>query len=158
MRGIGTTRLADWLDRPDPFDAVTAFLHDRGLTSSARVMLAIVSASSMLAPLALVVPTYHDVTLVFAGIIALVGCCLSCVMTWFWLTHWPTRRQSLVTVSLCTACIVGWSVGQPSAALAALTCAHHQRIYRVFPQQPSAVAEHGRGSGGIRLCRVPTGA
>jgi diguanylate cyclase (GGDEF)-like protein len=123
MRGIGTTRLADWLDRPDPFDAVTAFLHDRGLTSSARVMLAIVSASSMLAPLALVVPTYHDVTLVFAGIIALVGCCLSCVMTWFWLTHWPTRRQSLVTVSLCTACIVGWSVGQPSAALAALTCA-----------------------------------
>ena len=73
MRGFGTTRMADWLDQPDPFDAVTAFLHDRGLASSARVMLAIVSASSMLAPLALVVPTYHEVTLVFAGIIALVG-------------------------------------------------------------------------------------
>ncbi|MCX2714511.1 GGDEF domain-containing protein [Mycolicibacterium sp. J2] len=123
MRSICTAGVADWLDQPDPFDAVTAFLHNRGLTHSARVMLAIVSASSILAPLAMVVPTYREVTLLFAVIIALIGCCLSCVMTWFWLTHWPTRRQSLITVSLCTACAVAWSVVQPSAALAALTCA-----------------------------------
>ncbi len=121
--GKRLARLSDWLDQPDQFEAVTAFLRHRGLIRSTRVLLAVVAASSVLAPLALIVPGARHVTVGSAVVIGVVGASLSCVMTWFWLTRWPTRRQSLIAASMATVCIVAWSLAQPSAALAALTCA-----------------------------------
>lgn len=121
--GIRVARLADWLDRPDQFDAVTAFLYDRGAIYPARLMLAVVSGSAALATLALVVPFYREVALSFATVVALAGCALSWAMVWFWLTRWPTRRQSRFLLTIGSACIVAWSVVQPNSALAALACA-----------------------------------
>jgi diguanylate cyclase (GGDEF)-like protein len=43
-------------------------------------------------------------------------------MTVFWLTRWPTRRQSEVSVSLGTVLIAVWSLSQPTATGAVLAC------------------------------------
>jgi diguanylate cyclase (GGDEF)-like protein len=42
-------------------------------------------------------------------------------MTVFWLTRWPTRRQSEVTVTAGTVLIAVWSLSQPTATGAVLT-------------------------------------
>jgi diguanylate cyclase (GGDEF)-like protein len=43
-------------------------------------------------------------------------------MTVMWLMHWPTRRQSQVGVALGALFVGGWSLVQPTGALAALAC------------------------------------
>jgi diguanylate cyclase (GGDEF)-like protein len=43
-------------------------------------------------------------------------------VTMLWLTRWPARLQSQVGVMLGALCVGGWSLAQPTAALAALAC------------------------------------
>ncbi len=115
------SRLKSWWSQSDQFDWVTTFLRQRGLLRSAQVVLAIVSASAAWVPLTgLATQPRPGATSVVIGVL-IVGFALGSI--YFWLTHWPTRRQSralAVTGMLATG---GWSLVQPSPIFAALICA-----------------------------------
>ena len=114
------SRLKSWWGQPDQFDWVTAFLRQRGLIRSAQVILAIVSTSAAWVPLSVLATQRGPIAVsVVIGVLTVVFALGS---TWFWLTHWPTRRQSQIAAvsgMLATGC---WSVAQPNAAFAALAC------------------------------------
>ena len=74
---------------------------------------AVITASSLLA-LDLPVMTGYVFVGLFTG--------FATAMTAFWLTRWPTRRQSALTMSAGILLISAWSVVQPSSALAVLGC------------------------------------
>ena len=114
-------RLGEWLDEPDQFDVMTAVLHHRGLIRPTRMLMALVAASAALVPISLLMPTFGDVT-VGVVLVSLLGGGLACVMTWFWLTRWPTQRVSLISVLIGTVCVAAFSICQPTSALAVLTC------------------------------------
>jgi diguanylate cyclase (GGDEF)-like protein len=115
------SRLKAWWGQSDQFDWVTTFLRQRGLIRSAQVILAIVSASAACVPLT-VLGTQHRPSATVAIIIGalIVGFALG--STFFWLAHWPARRQSRLAVMSGMFSICGWSVVQPSAFFAALAC------------------------------------
>jgi diguanylate cyclase len=115
-------RLAEWLRQPDQFDALSAFLKRRGLLGSTRMLMAVVAGSSALTPLSLLAPMERGATPVVALVVGIFGAALASVMTWFWLTRWPTQRQSVVSAVLGTLCVAAWSLYQPSPAVAALAC------------------------------------
>lgn len=114
-------RLGEWLDEPDQFDAMTAVLNHRGLIRPARLLMALVAASAGLAPLSLFVPAHGSPTIAIITV-SLVGGGLSVAMAWYWLTRWPSRRLSLVSVLAGTGCVAAFSLSQPTSALAVLTC------------------------------------
>ena len=124
IRERGRPRLMGRIQRrcsdPDRFDWTTQFLTDRGLRGPAQRMMAILSAStavitaSSLLALDLPVMTGYVFVGLFTGFAA--------AMTAFWLTRWPTRRQSALTMSAGILLISAWSVVQPSSALAVLGC------------------------------------
>jgi diguanylate cyclase (GGDEF)-like protein len=114
------SRLKAWLSQPDQYEWVSTFLRQRGMLPSARMILAVVAGSSVLVPLT-VLPSQRQssvVEVVTGGVAAMfiVG------VTVMWLTRWPTRRQSQAVVTIGVLCIGGWSLVQPSGALAALAC------------------------------------
>lgn len=113
-------RLRTWWDQPDRYEWITAFLRQRGLLRSARTALAVVTGSSVLVPLT-VLPSQHRPSLVevLAGAIA-AGFTIG--LTTLLLTRWPTRRQSQAGVALAALFLGGWSLVQPTGALAALAC------------------------------------
>ena len=116
MSGLNTA----WLSEPDQFDRVTAFLRQRGLMRSARCTMAIVDASAALIPISALLPSLHTTTsLVLVGG---AGATLCAIMTWWWLTRWPSRRVSLCAVLMGSVCAAVWSLSQPSPAMAALAC------------------------------------
>ena len=41
-------------------------------------------------------------------------------MTAFWLTRWPTRRQSEIAVTVGTLFVAIWSIAQPNTSVAVL--------------------------------------
>jgi diguanylate cyclase (GGDEF)-like protein len=114
------SRLKSWWVQPDQFDWVTKLLRQRGLLRSARVIMAIVGASSALAPLAVLTHPFRPMVVWLA--IGIIGAAFCVGMIWFWLTRWPTRRQSEVAAVIGALCVASWSVAQPSPALAALGC------------------------------------
>lgn len=87
---------------------------------SVRMILAGVTGSSVLVPLTLLPSQSH----VSRGelIASAVAAALTLGVTVLWLTRWPTRLQSQIAVVLGALCVGGWSLAQPSAALAALAC------------------------------------
>jgi diguanylate cyclase len=112
--------LAGWLRQPDQFDWVTTFLRQRNLLRSAGALMAIVTASSALTPVSALARMHSRGPAVLAVGAAAVG--VSVVMTYFWLTRWPTRTQSLTATIIGALCVVGWSLVQPRPAIAALAC------------------------------------
>ncbi|MCT7661730.1 GGDEF domain-containing protein [Mycobacterium deserti] len=113
-------RFTDWLAEPDQFESVTKFLRQRELLRPTRVLMALVTTSSALVPLSVLARS--DQLASTEVTVGVAGAALSAVMTWFWLTRWPTRRQSLVSVILGTVAVSAWSLTQPSAWGAALAC------------------------------------
>jgi diguanylate cyclase (GGDEF)-like protein len=114
------SRLKAWLSQPDRYEWITAFLRQRGLLHSARMIMAVVSGSSVLVPLT-VLPSQRQarvVEVITGGVVAtfIVG------VTLVWLTRWPTRRQSQAILVAGALCIAAWSLVQPTGALAALAC------------------------------------
>ncbi|MCV7426033.1 GGDEF domain-containing protein [Mycobacterium montefiorense] len=115
------SRLTSWWSRPDQFDWVTSFLRERDLIRSAQVILAIVSASAVWVPLTVLATQRRpSVTSAIIGVLVVVFAVGSVA---FWLTHWPTRRQSRIAAVTGMLSTGGWSVAQPSATFAALACA-----------------------------------
>jgi diguanylate cyclase len=115
------SRLMSWWSQPDQFDWVTSFLRQRDLLRSAQVILAIVSASAAWVPLAvLAAEHWPSATTVLIGAATVVFALGSIV---FWLTRWPTRRQSRVIVITGMLATGGWSIVQPNAVFAGLACA-----------------------------------
>jgi diguanylate cyclase len=114
------SRLTARWSQPDQFDWITTFLRQRGWLRSARRIVAVVSGSAALVPLTVLSSQRHP----SAGAVVMGG--LTAVftvgMTIFWLARWPTRRQSEAAVVVGVLCIGGWSLVQPTAALAALAC------------------------------------
>ena len=115
------SRLKSWWSQSDQFDWVTTFLRQRGLIRPAQVILAVVSASAAWVPLTgLATQRQPGATSAIIIGVLIVGFALGSI--YFWLTHWPTRRQSralAVTGMLATG---GWSLVQPSPVFAALIC------------------------------------
>lgn len=110
-----------WWAESDQFDRVSAFLRYRGLLRPTRAVMAIVVASAALIPISAMAPSGHSTPGSF--LVGMVGTMLCLVMTWSWLTRWPTRRVSRYAALLGSACAAAWSLTQSSPAMAALACA-----------------------------------
>jgi diguanylate cyclase (GGDEF)-like protein len=114
------SRLKAWWSQPDEYEWVTAFLDQRGMLRPARMVMAVVAGSSAMVPLA-VLPSQSN-----PGAVELttgaVAATFTIGVTLLWLTRWPSRRQSQVGVGLGALFVGGWSLVQPSGALAALAC------------------------------------
>jgi hypothetical protein len=114
------SRLKAWLSQPDRYEWITAFLRQRGMLHSARMIMAVVTGSSVLVPLTVLPSQRHVrvVEVITGGVAAtfIVG------VTLVWLTRWPTRRQSQAILVIGALCIAAWSLVQPTGALAALAC------------------------------------
>ncbi|OBA72043.1 hypothetical protein A5641_08900 [Mycobacterium sp. 1554424.7] len=114
------SRLKAWWSEPDQYDWITAFLSQRGMLRPARMILAVVAGSSMLVPLT-VLPSQRrpSVVEVITGGVAVA---FTAGVTVLWMTRWPTRRLSQGGVALGALFVGGWSLVQPTGALAALAC------------------------------------
>ncbi|BBZ46709.1 GGDEF domain-containing protein [Mycobacterium parmense] len=115
-----TAPLRAWWSQPDQFDWITSFLLQRGMLRPARMIMSVVAGSSALVPLT-VLPSQSHPTAVQV-VTAVFGAAVTVGMTAMWLTRWPTRRQSQAGAVIGALCIGGWSLIQPTAALAALAC------------------------------------
>jgi len=114
------SRLKAWWSERDQYEWITASLRQRGMLRPARVIMAIVAGSSALVPLT-VLPSQSRpsaVEVITGGVVAT----FTVGVTVLWLTRWPTRRQSQAGVVMGALCVGGWSLVQPTAALAALAC------------------------------------
>ncbi|OBI63271.1 diguanylate cyclase [Mycobacterium sp. E796] len=114
------SRFTSWLGEPDHYDWITATLRERGLLRAAQVALAVISSISALVPVATMLSTRRptaEVVLVDAGAAVFVV-----AVSVYWLTRWPTRVQSEIFGVIAAICIAGWSLTQPTAALAAVGC------------------------------------
>ncbi|BBZ50259.1 GGDEF domain-containing protein [Mycobacterium heidelbergense] len=114
------SRLKAWWSQPDEYDRITAFLRQHGMLRPARIFLAVLAGSSALVPLTILPSQYrpNPVEVILGGVAAT----FTIAVTVLWLTHWPTRRQSRAGVVIGVLCVGGWSLVQPTAALAALAC------------------------------------
>jgi diguanylate cyclase (GGDEF)-like protein len=112
--------LTIWWTQPDRFDWTTEFLRQRGLLRPAQRIMAMVAASSALVTVTHVLGSHPVITQAIVVCIATVA--FTAGMTAFWLTRWPTQRQSLIAVLVGIVCIAAWSVSQPNSASAALAC------------------------------------
>ncbi|MDZ4270508.1 MAG: GGDEF domain-containing protein [Mycobacterium sp.] len=114
------SRIQQWWREPDHFDWTTEFLNQRGLLGSARIVMAIVASSAALVPLSFLGGLrLPPVTLLVLGV---VGAIITIGMTAFWLSRWPTRRQSEAAVVIGALFIALWSLAQPTPAVALLAC------------------------------------
>jgi len=114
------SRLKAWWGQPDQFDWITTFLRRRGLLRSAQIIMAVVTASSSLAPLTIL--TTQRLPSAAAALIGGGVALFAVGLTVFWLTRWPSRRQSQAIALIGTLCIAAWTLAEPPAALAALAC------------------------------------
>lgn len=114
------SRARQWWDEADHFDWTTEFLSQRGLLHSAQVVMAIVAGSASLVALSFLGGLSWATWVVLA--VGAVGIAFTVGMTAFWLTRWPSRRQSEASIVLGTAFIAVWSIAQPNTALAVLAC------------------------------------
>lgn len=117
------TRFNAWLQQPqqvDQFDWVTSFLRQHGQLRLARTIMAVVCGLAAVVP----VSDLGFLGLPAAGALTVEAITLAYTlgMLVFWMTRWPTRRQSLLAVMLGVLCIGGWAVAQPDAAYSVLAC------------------------------------
>jgi diguanylate cyclase (GGDEF)-like protein len=114
------SRLKAWWRQPDHYDWATAFLRQRGMLRPARIISAGVAGSAAFVPLTVLPNQHHPSRVeVITGVIAAV---YTLGVTAVWLTRWPTRLESQAGVVLGALCLGGWSLVQPTGALAALAC------------------------------------
>jgi diguanylate cyclase len=114
------SQLRAWFAQADQFDWMTEFLRQRGwLRAAQRIMMTVVASASLVPMTVLATQRHPSPPAVLAGGFTVV---FTVCMTVFWLTRWPTRRQSTVAVTVGMACIAAWSQVQATGALDALAC------------------------------------
>jgi len=111
--------LKAWWDQPDQFDWIVKFLLQRGLLRPTQLLMAVLCFSPILAPLA--VMSQPQSLTARSLLVSITAGAFSVVATWFWLTHWPTPRQSRVLAVTGTVCLTLWSVAQYSPMTGALS-------------------------------------
>jgi diguanylate cyclase (GGDEF)-like protein len=114
------SRLKAWWSQPDEYEWITAFLDQRGMLRPARTIMAIVAGSSAMVPLTVLPSRSHPSALELT--VGAVAAAFTIGVTALWLTRWPTRWQSRAGVGLGSLFVGGWSLVQPTGALAALAC------------------------------------
>lgn len=114
------SRARRWWNEPDHFEWTTQFLTQRGLIRSTQGVMAVVAASASLVSFSFFVGLPWSTGAVVA--VGLFGAAFTVAMTAFWLTRWPTRRQSSFAVALGILFIGIWSVAQPDPSVAVLAC------------------------------------
>ncbi len=114
------SRLRDFWNQPDQYDWLTTLLGQRGMLRSTRIALAMVTASSALVPLTILPNQYRPSTA--EVVTGLVAATFTLGLTALVLTRWPTRRQSQAGVVGGALFLGGWSLVQPTGAIAALAC------------------------------------
>ncbi|OAN33791.1 sensor domain-containing diguanylate cyclase [Mycolicibacterium iranicum] len=115
-----TSRVQRWWNEPDHFEWVTQFLRQRGFLRSTQLVMATVSSSASLVTISFVVGLGWSVEARLA--VGVMGALFTLGMTVFWLTRWPTRRQSQIAVTAGTVFVAIWSIAQPNTAVAVLAC------------------------------------
>ncbi len=119
MRGVRSS-VQRWWSEPDHFEWITQFLRQRGLTRPTQVVMAVVTSSASLVALSFLWGLTWPTAVLLA--VGLAGAALSLGMTAFWLTRWPTRRQSELVILTGALFVAVWSVAQPNTAVALLAC------------------------------------
>lgn len=97
------------------------FLRQRHLLRSAQRIMALVTGSSALIPVTYLVTQRGLSQPAFT--VGVASALFTLGMTAFWLTRWPTSRQSQAMAMAGAAFIGTWSATQPNAGVAALACA-----------------------------------
>ncbi|MDA2892535.1 GGDEF domain-containing protein [Mycolicibacterium sp. BiH015] len=115
-----TSRVRRWWDEPDHFEWVTQFLRRRGFLRSTQIVMATVAASASMVTFSFVVGLGWSAEARLA--VGLLGALFTVWMTAFWLTRWPTRRQSEIAVTAGTLFVAIWSIAQPNSSVAVLAC------------------------------------
>ena len=108
-----------WWHQGDQFEWMTQFLRQRDLLRSARWVMATVAGSASLVPLSVLAGLRTSAESLAVG---LIGVVFTLGMTGYWLTRWPSRRQSEIGVLMGSVFTAVWSVSQPTAAVAVLAC------------------------------------
>lgn len=115
------SRLNSWWQQPDQFDAMTAFLRERGLLRPAQRIMASVAFLSALAPWSMLISRGQPQAVVGLTASAVISA-FTLVLAVYFLIRWPTRRQSAALVLIGTVSIAGWSLMQSWPTIAALGC------------------------------------
>ena len=143
-----------WGSKPDKYDWTKAFLFQRGQLRAAQQIMAVVCVSAALAPLTMLYSQLEPsaAAVVIGGLAA--AFCVG--MTIFWLTRWPTRRQSEAAIVVGVLCTGGWSFIQPTAALSALACTLTAvtGAYSAIFHRRQIVLFHGMGAVAITIAAV----
>ncbi|WP_156763894.1 GGDEF domain-containing protein [Mycobacterium sp. 852002-50816_SCH5313054-b] len=114
------SRFKSWVGQPDQFDWITAVLRERGLLRATQWSLAGISSISALVPVTTMLSTRRPTAEV--ALVDTAAAVFVVAVSVFWLTRWPTRVQSEIFGVVAGTCIAGWSLTQPTAALAAVGC------------------------------------
>lgn len=112
--------LAAWWRQPDHFDWLTGYLQSRGLSTAARRMFALISASLAFYPADVLLGPrpFRPVTLLVAVLIGIVGLSIAAV----WLSNWPTRHQSIRLAMTGSVCIATGALSQANPLVALMAC------------------------------------
>ncbi len=109
-----------WWRSPDQYDWLSSYMHARGFTRPAQILMAVIAASGALVPAnALWSPAPANFALLIpAAVIAGVA---GLGYTVLWLTRWPTRTQSIGFASfICLSIGLGsWAAADPQIGLMA---------------------------------------
>ena len=109
-----------WWRGPDQYDWLSSYMHARGFTRAAQILMAIIAASGALAPAnALWSPAPSNLALLIPA--AVVAGLAGLSYTVLWLTRWPTRKQSIGFASfICLSIALGsWAAEDPQIGLTA---------------------------------------
>jgi diguanylate cyclase len=113
-------RRAGWWNQPSHFSWLVEYLQFRGLLGPAKRLMATVCFSTALLPAAILLSSAPLTTAARIGVWCVA--IFAIVVGLFWLTSWPTERQSRAIALTSAACIAVWSVSVSNPLLGLLSC------------------------------------
>ena len=109
-----------WWQQPDHFDWLTSYLHARGLATSTRRLMAVISGALVF--MAFGVLGSLQQFPVFTVVVSVVACAAGIGYATMWLHRWPTRVQSLSMGVFGSSLIAVGSVMQTEPVIALMGC------------------------------------
>ena len=119
MAGLSNPRLRAYRHQSNHYDWLSGYLHARGMSRAARIMLAVIASSMSLSLVTLMLSSDGPKTLVAQAMTwtAFTGG-MAGALLWIW--RWPTRTQSLAFGLVSNACVALGCLAHPNP-LASLT-------------------------------------